>query len=253
MKYSYILVAILAASSYSVVHAQQAIQQEQTNNENNPELEQIIVSYEVFAQEMGTQKIDSIDIERMPSKNGNVSDLLQSNPNVRFQDTTDASENQGEIQPDNVSFHSERFYNNAWLIDGLSNNDNIHPGSNNGLPTAHPDGQAPKDLPAGGTQSFWINTDIIDSVDVYDSNISAKYGQFTGGVIDAKLKTADTEKISGSISYRTTRDNWTQFHIYGETPEKQKKNEEEFNSAQKLYHQPQFIKQKYALNVNIPV
>ncbi len=202
---------------------------------------------------MGTQKLNSLEISRLPTKNGTVSDLLKSNPNVRFQDFADSSETQGEISPENVSFHGERFYNNAWLVDGMSNNDNIHPGSGNGRLLTNPDGRDPSVLPAGGTQSFWINSDIIDSMTVYDSNISAKYGQFTGGVIDAKLKDPSfDEKISGSISYRTTRDAWTKFHTYGETAEEKEKNEENFRKADQLYYQPKFTKHNYAVNLNIP-
>ncbi|MBS9778508.1 MAG: TonB-dependent receptor [Gammaproteobacteria bacterium] len=260
MKYSCILFAastfVLTLHSSAFADGKEIISKTKNTADkpkNDSELDQIIVSYTAFAQEMGTQKLDSIDIERLPSKNGTVSDLLKSNPNVRFQEFSDSSLTQGEIEPENVSFHGERFYNNLWLIDGLSNNDNIHPGARNGRRVHKPSGSSDDELPGGGTQSFWINSDIIDSVDVYDSNISAKYGQFTGGVVDAKLKEADTEKISGSVSYRTTRDRWTKFHIYGEDKTKQENNEEDFRKAGTLYNQPQFTKQNYAFNINIPV
>jgi hypothetical protein len=199
-----------------------------------------------FAQKMGTQKIDNETILKMPTSNGTVSELLKNNPNVQFSSNDSASSTQGEIAPENVSFHGERFYNNSWMIDGLSNNDNINPGSNNGSLSAV-DGQAPYNLPDGGTQSFWINSEIIDSVDVYDSNISAKYGQFTGGVIDAKLLSPDTYESSGSISYRLTRDEWTSYHFESEEEESQ------FEKANRLYNQPQFTKQIYSTNINQPL
>ncbi len=256
MKHSILYIAVaLGLSSYTIAQnlgAGEGILPE-VANQNSTTLAPIVVFGGSFAQQMGTQKLNSLEISRLPTKNGTVSDLLKSNPNVRFQDFADVSETQGEIAPENVSFHGERFYNNAWLIDGLSNNDNIHPGSKNGRTYSHPDGQSPGELPGGETQSFWINSDVIDSVTVYDSNISAKYGQFTGGVIDAKLKDAYMDKSSGSISYRTTRDAWTKFHIYGETPEEQKENQAEFENAGKLYYQPQFIKHNYAFNINQPL
>lgn len=204
-----------------------------------------VVVRAVFAQKMGTQKINNSYIRRLPTANGTVSELLKNNPNVQFSNSLSA-DSMGEIAPENVSFHGERFYNNAWLIDGMSNNDNIHPGSENGYQTSAPDGYNIWQLPGGGTQSFWINSDIIDNMDVYDSNISAKYGQFTGGVINAKIKDPDSLKSSGSISYRTTRDSWVRFQQQGEDLEK-------FKLAQQLYHQPKFTKHNYAFNINQPL
>ncbi|MDP8170787.1 TonB-dependent receptor [Pasteurella skyensis] len=259
MKFSNIYICIMIGLSPIASIAQNSSAEGNDNHpkitaQNSTELAPILVYGGSFAQQMGTQKLNSLEISRLPTKNGTVSDLLKSNPNVRFQNFADVSETQGEISPENVSFHGERFYNNAWLIDGMSNNDNIHPGSGNGRLLANPDGRSPAVLPAGGTQSFWINSDIIDSVTVYDSNISAKYGQFTGGVIDAKLKDPSFDaKISGSISYRTTRDAWTKFHTYGNTAEEKEKNEENFKKADELYYQPKFTKHNYAVNVNIPV
>lgn len=212
----------------------------------NPEsiLDTVVVNA-VFAQEMGTQKIDNEYIKRLPTANGTVSELLKNNPNVQFSNNQ-SSESLGEIAPENVSFHGERFYNNAWLIDGLSNNDNIHPGSENGYQTGAPDGYNAWQLPGGGTQSFWLNSDIIDSIDVYDSNVSAKYGQFTGGVINAKIKDPDLLKPSGSLSYRTTRDSWVKFKQEGESLDK-------FERADELYLQPQFTKHNYSFNINQPL
>jgi hypothetical protein len=209
-------------------------------------LNEVEVWSEPFAQKMGTQKINSEAIEELPTGNGTISELLKSNPNVQFSSNSSVSEAQGEIAPENVSIHGERFYNNNWQLDGMSNNDNINPGSNNGSLSVI-DAQKPYLLPDGGTQSFWINSDLIDSVDVYDSNIPAKYGRFTGGVIDAKLKDPDTYEGTGRIGYRITRDEWTEFHFEDE------ERKESFEDAGAIYDQPQFTKQIYSINVNQPL
>lgn len=247
----------------ALAFAPAAMAQEQTVNSNEKQKEkqkpqnkkplakttettlQPVVVRASFAQKMGTQKIDSEYIKRLPTANGTVSELLKNNPNVQFSNSQ-SGDSMGEIAPENVSFHGERFYNNAWMIDGMSNNDNIHPGSENGYQTSAPDGYNAWQLPGGGTQSFWINSDIIDSMDVFDSNISAQYGQFTGGVINAKIKDPEPWGHSGSISYRTTRDSWVRFQQEGEDLEK-------FQRAQELYHQPKFTKHNYALNINQPL
>lgn len=173
----------------------------------------IVVRSTPTSQSMGTQIITATQIAKMPTRNGSITELLKNNPNVQFSNQSDNSNTPGELQPENVSFHGEKFYQNSYLIDGLSNNNTINPGANNGELSNSPDGYSPTDLPAGGTQSFWINAELIASAEVFDSNISAKYGGFTGGVVDAKLKDPDLNKPSGRISFRTTNHHLTEYHV----------------------------------------
>lgn len=197
-----------------------------------------------FSQKMGTQRITNRQIQRRIKGNGTISELLRDNLNVQFSSERGTGNTAGEISPENVSFHGEKFYNNNWMIDGMSNNDTVNPGANNGEVSQSWDGSVATDLPAGGTQSFWISSDMIDRADVYDSNISAKYGQFTGGVVDARLKDPSKKKASGSIEYRMTQDNWTDYYIEGD---------DDFYKAERITNQPKFTKQSYSLNVNQPI
>ena len=194
---------------------------------------------------LGSQKITKESIENQATGNGSLTDLLKSNPSVTFSNANNTSEAQGEISPANVSFHGEKFYNNSFLIDGLSNNDNTNPGGNGGYLKSTPNGYSANQLPDGNPQSFWVSSDLIDSVEVHDSNISAKYGQFTGGVVNAKLKDPDIKKQSGSISYRTTRSTWTKFNIFSKP--------DDFNAAEKTYSQPKFTKNIYTASINYPI
>ncbi|MFC6363490.1 TonB-dependent receptor plug domain-containing protein [Tatumella punctata] len=206
----------------------------------------ILVRTTPTSQSMGTQIIDRQQINNFPEANGNITGLLKHNPNVRFADSTDSSTTAGEIAPENVSFHGEKFYNNNFMIDGLSNNNTINPGANGGELTNSPDGYSPTDLPAGGTQSFWINSELVDRLEVFDSNISAKYGSFTGGVVDARLKDPLPGRASGKITYRTTRSAWTRYHIDSGSAA-------DVATASHLTSQPQFTKQFYSVSVNQPL
>lgn len=122
----------------------------------------------------------------------------------------------------------------------------MNPGANGGEFSATPDGYSPTDLPAGGTQSFWINSELIEQLEVFDSNISARYGGFTGGVVDARLKDPQTGRASGRIAYRTTRSAWTRYHIDADEAE-------DFDSATSLTSQPKFRKETYSVSVNQPL
>ncbi|RJL51336.1 TonB-dependent receptor plug domain-containing protein [Pectobacterium carotovorum] len=206
----------------------------------------ILVRSTPTSQSMGTQILNAEQIKKMPTGNGSVTELLKNNAAVQYSNTANSSNTPGELAPENVSFHGEKFYNNNFMIDGLSNNSNINPGANKGQLDTDPDGYNPADLPAGGPQSFWINSELIETLEVFDSNISAKYGDFTGGVVDARLMDPKLDDVFGKISYRTSRDSWTRYHVDGGISE-------DFYSATNLYYQPKFKKQFYSATFNQPL
>ncbi|MFP9527906.1 TonB-dependent receptor plug domain-containing protein [Pectobacterium brasiliense] len=219
-------------------------QQGDSSSENGEDT--ILVRSTPTSQSMGTQIINAEQIKKMPTGNGSVTELLKNNPAVQFSNTANSSNTPGELAPENVSFHGEKFYNNNFMIDGLSNSSNINPGANNGLLDKDPDGYSPTDLPSGGPQSFWINSELIETLEVFDSNISAKYGDFTGGVVDAKLMDPKLDNVFGKISYRTSRDSWTSYHV-------DESISDEFYSGTNLYYQPKFKKQFYSATFNQPL
>ncbi|WDF99716.1 TonB-dependent receptor plug domain-containing protein [Pectobacterium carotovorum subsp. carotovorum] len=219
-------------------------QQGDSSSENSEDT--ILVRSTPTSQSMGTQILNAEQIKKMPTGNGSVTELLKNNAAVQFSNTANSSNTPGEISPENVSFHGEKFYNNNFMIDGLSNNSNINPGANKGLMNGDPDGYSAMDLPSGGPQSFWINSELIETLEVFDSNISAKYGNFTGGVVDARLMDPKLDNVFGKISYRTSSDSWTRYHVDGGISE-------DFYSATNLYYQPKFKKQFYSATFNQPL
>ncbi|MDO7246190.1 TonB-dependent receptor plug domain-containing protein [Acinetobacter pittii] len=250
---AYLVLAMAALAPFAAYAAENDIAPADVNAKNATQADAdkggedtLIVRSTPTSQTMGTQIITAEQISKMPTRNGSVTELLKNNPNVQFANTADNGNTQGEIQPENVSFHGEKFYQNNYMIDGLSNNNTINPGANGGDLTADPDGYSPTDLPAGGAQSFWINSELIESLEVFDSNIAAKYGDFTGGVVDAKLKDPDLQKASGRVSFRTTSDSLTEYHV-DETIQ------EDFNQASRLYYQPKFTKKFYSATINQPL
>lgn len=207
------------------------------------ELDAVVVKAQSFSQQIGTQKITAEQIKRQAGKDGGITDLLKSNPSVRFSNNADLSTNAGEIRPNEVSFHGQKFYGNNFILNGMSNNDNINPSGNverNGEPV----GTNPYDLPNGNTQSMWIDSSMLQDVEVFDSNVSAEHGQFLGGVVNANLKDPDFDhENTGKIYYRTTRDTWTHFYI-------EEGKEDEFERAARLDRQPKFVKQTHGLNIS---
>ncbi|RRN00488.1 TonB-dependent receptor [Bibersteinia trehalosi] len=207
-------------------------------------LDEVLVRATSFSQQIGTQQITEEQIKRRPTTNGNITELLKSNPNVAFSNLAGTSLNAGEIKPEEVSFHGEKFYNNNFTIDGISNNDNLNPAAGNLLNRQN--GAEVYELPSEGSQSFWVDTKLLKRVEVFDSNISAKYGNFTGGVVNADIKDPNFEKPEGYISYRTSRGSWAKFHV-------QEKDVEDFYNAKRYDFQPDFTKQTYGISVSQPL
>lgn len=75
----------------------------------------------------GNTHYTSESIERLPTGNGNISDLLRTNPAVRMDSTQSTSLNQGDIRPEKISIHGASPYQNAYLIDGISATNNLNP------------------------------------------------------------------------------------------------------------------------------
>ncbi len=220
-----------------------------TNTTSDTQLDTISVVASAVPTSSGSKTLSAEDIARTPVRNGNISELLKNNPAVQFSGTTNNSRQAGEIAPDLISFHGEPYYNNSYLIDGLSNSDILNPGSANGGYKSVEDFTQPTSMyiAPGSPESFHINSRLLRNVTVYDSNVPAKYARFTGGVVDAEIKDPEQSKASGSMSYRTTRDSWTSFQLND-------KEREEFDNAYAESNvQPKFTKHIFDFTLNQPI
>lgn len=217
-------------------------------SENQP-LEMITVAAATSNSVTGHTLINEKNLTKRITTNNNINELLQHKSSVRTSAGTNDGATQGEITPKNLSFYGERYYNNNFTLNGIGINDNINPirtGKNGILERDKTYTVSPDSLPSGHPQAFWVNPDLLEKVEVYDSNVPSEFGSFTGGVIDATLKEPDVEKAYGSISYRTTRDRWTKHHFDGDYIE-------EFERAYSPLSQPKFIKNQYNFIVNQPI
>jgi hypothetical protein len=94
------------------------------------------------------------------------------------------------------------------MFDGVSANNNIDP---SGLSVGRTTGRSTS--VSGESQSFFVDTSLVESVSVYTDNVSAEYGGFTGGVVDAKLKNARADRWHITANYRYTKDDWAKYHL----------------------------------------
>lgn len=152
---------------------------------------------------------DAEFIAALPGGESNLADVLRVNPAVDFGRESDLSMNSAVQRPAEVSIHGQPFYQNAFLIDGIDTANDLNPADAGDIWSTPSLVQ-----PHGGSspQSYYIDTNLIESIEVYDSNVPAEYGGFLGGVIAAELKSYDGVN-SVSIGYRLHRDEWEEFHV----------------------------------------
>lgn len=136
--------------------------------------------------------------------NGNLNDVLGVLPGVQYGETAYAADQVSNIKPSEVSLAGAQGNATGYLIDGLSNNSNLNNDS------ANFDKNLAQDV-SGHTQAVFLNLDLIDHLEVYDSNIPAKYGNFTGGLVKAETRKAG-DKLQFGINYRQTSDDWVEYH-----------------------------------------
>lgn len=176
--------------------------------------------------------LDQAYLDAAPRGESDLATLLRINPSVQFSDTARSSRNAGEIRPADFSINGAPFYQNLFLIDGISFNNDIDPVFNN------PDHYA--DVPSQ-SQGIAVDTDLLEGVTVYDSNVPAAYGNFTGGVVDAQTRRAG-DQLHGKVWFRMARSVWNDIIV----PEGQ---EQDFEQSASIDFQPEFDKFKLGVRL----
>ncbi|PIE69515.1 MAG: hypothetical protein CSA21_02490 [Deltaproteobacteria bacterium] len=168
----------------------------------------------VQEQRAGEIVLDKTTLDMTPSTTLSVTDALRSKSSVQFDSMSRDAFTGGAITPPKISIRGAHHYENNFTINGMSNNNVLNPG---GFDEGEPFGLV---LPSGDSQAMFISTDLLDSVEAYTENISAAYGDFLGGVVDAKYRDASTDRWHISLSTRHTRDTWAEQHYFeGNTPD----------------------------------
>lgn len=143
-----------------------------------------------------------------PNANGDIGSALKILPNVQYDNAQTSSHTPGEIDTANISISGGLFYQNNFTLDGFTMNNDLNPiGMTDGV------GGTSQGLRAGRSQGFNIDTSLLESITVLDSNIGAAYGGFTGGVVEANVRNPRTDGFHFDINYQHTSDKLTTYHI----------------------------------------
>lgn len=201
-----------------------------------PVMPVVLVEADRITPTTGTTILDKEIIESLPTRNGNVNELIGVVPGVQYGEGAFDSYAAGEIAPPDVSISGSRFYDNNYTIDGIGNTSLLDPANKTPL--------GDYKLP-GHPQMLFLSPKLLEQITVYTSNIPAEFGEFSGGQVDAETIEPASE-FQGQIYYRTTNDSLTSFHIH---PLKQ----EEFENSTSEKYQPGFNKHNFGIILNTPV
>lgn len=155
-------------------------------------VEQSMPMVEVQAERLEQRVYTREDMDAIPQGNRDLTSLISDHPGVRLDASMDDSGNHGSLAPESFSIHGESPYQNQFLVDGIGATNAISPHSNS---TGMQVGNVP-----GFSQAYNIDTELLDQVEVYDSKVPVEFGHFTGGVVDAKIKTPN-----GNNSWKVKR------------------------------------------------
>jgi hypothetical protein len=182
---------------------------------NNYNPEKYIERIDVYGRYIGLQVpeitgryiLDKNFIDSMPRNTGDINDLILLLPGVQGSENALKASNTGEIRAKLLSISGGQPWQTGFYLDGLNFNSRQDPGSAE-------DNISSINEVSGAPQTFNVNSDIVESVEVFNNNIPAKFGFFSGGVVDIEgLDAFNSFAPSLSLSYRTTDSNWGSFHL----------------------------------------
>ncbi|NLS12004.1 TonB-dependent receptor plug domain-containing protein [Vibrio sp. SM6] len=149
--------------------------------------------------------LDRSEIEELPKDNPTLSDLLKHQPRVGVDEAQTAMQG-GNLAPEEISLSGARPHQTKYTLNGVGINNTTTFGDGSDLPN---------ELASGHTSGYFLDTNLLDSVEVLDHNISAEYGGFTGGIIAAELR-KPSKAFKIDYNFRMNDSDWNASQKVGE-------------------------------------
>lgn len=203
------------------------------------------------AADTGTTVMDSTHVG-IRTSSGDANSFLRGLPNMQYQDDTNDEagvESQAILntRPQEVSISGGRTYENNFILNGIDINtitgtEEPYNQSSQGE-LSDDDASYNADRVYGlHSQTVFVPTDFVDSATVIDSNASARYGSFQGGVVEYTLKEPATDRLRATASVDYQNDAMVDYQLATEDA-----------TNPNNVKTPEFFKKKSALSVTGPI
>lgn len=159
--------------------------------------------------------------------------LFETLPNVQYDGNQDRLTNSTvqDLSPSQFSISGGRVYDNQFVINGVGINsvmDSVSRNPNNfNEVVGHP-------------QTVFLEASLLEQAAIFDSNIPAEFGGFTGGVVDFRVRSPQP-KFGFSTSYSRTSSAWTQYRV------------NENNRTDPMPARPEFVQDRFDLRFDVPL
>jgi len=234
-----LFLGLLIATGSQFVSAQENNNQEETNTNETVKVE--IVADAVPANEsLGKTVISKQQINDLGTGNNSINDIAYTSTNVQFLETYNTLSEKSvlDIRPSKISISGGEPYENNFIVDGIRTN-SLHDDSSqnrkNNLNTVS--------TLVGHPQTVFVNPAMVESVTVYDSNVPAKYGHFTGGVFEVETKDPSGEFHTGTM-FGFETDEMTKYILVAPKDYDPEEDEEA---------KPEFLKYQVSAYVDTPI
>ena len=195
-------------------------------------------AYESFDPvDTGTSTLSAEAIEAENQGDIDTTELIRKLPNVQLSlDSYQVSDRDIQnLRPSDFVISGGNYYDNNILFDGVQAN---AIGDVTNTNAAH------YNEVAGQTaQTFYVDPSLIGEISVRDSNVSAEYGDFTGGVVEyTTRKPSDAYHASLAVSYQDDR--MVTYRMA---------DEDRVDNPDQLEPKPDFDILRYSLTADLPV
>ncbi len=130
----------------------------------------------------GVSVIGETGIAAHESGSGDAMDIVRLLPNVRFdidQGEVDR-DNYLDLRPSEISIAGGQPYDNLFRLDGVR--------ISNVTDTSNDNPYNYNEIAGAGSQTVFLDPGLIGAIELRDSNVSARYGDFSGGVVDVQVR-----------------------------------------------------------------
>ncbi|GAD80802.1 TonB-dependent receptor plug domain-containing protein [Vibrio ezurae] len=182
--------------------------------------------------------VDRLELEQSPKDNPTISEALKHEPRVGINDAQSSMQG-GDLTPEEISLSGARPHQTKYTIDGVGINNSTTFGGGSDLPGS---------LSSGHTSGYFIDTNLIDSIEVLDYNVGAEYGGFTGGVVNASLR-KPTDEFVIDYNYRMNDSSWNAKQKVGSNFQDSYGTPIDGSG----YYQPNYQKRMHALHIAGPI
>lgn len=196
----------------------------------------------------GTTVFNGANVRMRTDGSGDANTFLRNLPNVQYQNDVDADpgatlQDTIDTRPLLLSINGARTYENNFVLNGVSINSITGPVERADA-AIDDDRTVPNlDVLYGlHPQTVYVPTEFIGTATVIDSNASAEYGQFLGGVVLYDLAKPPTDRYRASVNYSRETDDMVRYILGTE------------NGTNPLDRKaPTFVKDNLAVSLGAPI